>query len=172
MSSSPIRAIVAMVDSSSASVSTTRSLARAKKRCVFRWNASITGSTRAPSCRIRSRAWSSGPGQRKPRRAHWQALVKTNEVSEATGLVVMGRVIGPYGVQGWIKARTFTASPDGLLAYRAWWLATGDSQWREFAVCEACVHADGLVARLEGPNRREEVAHWRCADVGVPRGSV
>jgi 16S rRNA processing protein RimM len=84
----------------------------------------------------------------------------------------MGRVIGPYGVQGWIKARTFTAAPNGLLAYRAWWLATSDDLWREFTVLEARVHADAMVARLEGLNRREEAAPWRGASIGVPRVSL
>jgi 16S rRNA processing protein RimM len=84
----------------------------------------------------------------------------------------MGRVIGPYGVQGWVKARTFTASPDGLLAYRAWWLATDDDRWCEFAVLEARVHANALVARLEGMSRREEVAPWRGAAIGVPKASL
>jgi 16S rRNA processing protein RimM len=84
----------------------------------------------------------------------------------------MGRVIGPYGVQGWIKARTFTAAPNGLLAYRAWWLATSDDRWREFTVLEARVHADAMVARLEGLNRREEAAPWRGASIGVPRVSL
>ena len=84
----------------------------------------------------------------------------------------MGRVIGAYGVQGWIKARTFTASPEGLLAYRAWWLATDDDRWREFAVLEARVQANGLVARLEAMNCREEVAPWRGAAIGVPRSSL
>jgi 16S rRNA processing protein RimM len=84
----------------------------------------------------------------------------------------MGRVIGPYGVQGWIKARTFTASPNGLLAYRAWWLATSDDRWREFAVLEARVHADSMVARLEGLNRSEEVAPWRGASIGVPKAAL
>jgi 16S rRNA processing protein RimM len=84
----------------------------------------------------------------------------------------MGRVIGPYGVQGWIKARTFTAVPNGLLAYRAWWLATSDDRWREFTVLEARVHADAMVARLEGLNRREEAAPWRGASIGVPRVSL
>ena len=84
----------------------------------------------------------------------------------------MGCVMGPYGVQGWIKARTFTASPSGLLAYRAWWLATSDDRWCEFAVLEARVHSDTTVARLEGLNRREDVAPWRGASIGVPRLSL
>lgn len=81
----------------------------------------------------------------------------------------MGRVIAPYGVQGWIKARGFTAVPDGLLAYRAWWLAASDDRWREFTVLEARVHSNTLLARLEGLNQREEAAQWRGAAIGVPR---
>ncbi|MDQ2962746.1 MAG: ribosome maturation factor RimM [Pseudomonadota bacterium] len=84
----------------------------------------------------------------------------------------MGRVIGAYGVQGWIKARTYSASPNGLLAHRSWWLATTDEQWREFAVLEARVHADTLIAGLEGLARREDAALWRGASIGVPRGSL
>jgi 16S rRNA processing protein RimM len=81
----------------------------------------------------------------------------------------MGRVIAPYGVQGWIKARASTALPDGLLAYRTWWLAASDDRWREFPVLDARVHADSLLARLEGLNRREDIAPWRGAAIGVPR---
>ena len=81
----------------------------------------------------------------------------------------MGRVSAPYGVQGWIKVRAYTALPDGLLAYRTWWLATSDNGWQEFAVLEARLHAASMVARLEGLNRREDAALWRGAAVGVPR---
>ena len=81
----------------------------------------------------------------------------------------MGRVTAPYGVQGWIKVRAYTALPDGLLAYRAWWLATKDDGWREFAVLEARVHGAAVVARLEGLGLREEAAQWRGAAVAVPR---
>lgn len=81
----------------------------------------------------------------------------------------MGRLTAPYGVQGWIKVRSYTALPDGLLAYPAWWLATHDDGWREFAVLEARMHAAVVVARLEGLNRREDAALWRGAAIGVPR---
>jgi 16S rRNA processing protein RimM len=84
----------------------------------------------------------------------------------------MGRVTAPYGVQGWIKVRAYTALPDGLIAYRAWWLATKDEQWREFAVLEARVHAAALVARLEGLNQREDAAQWRGAAIGVPKAQL
>jgi 16S rRNA processing protein RimM len=81
----------------------------------------------------------------------------------------MGRVTAPYGVQGWIKVRAYTAQPDGLLAYPAWWLTSSADRWREFAVREARVHGATLVARLDGLDQREEAARWRGADVGVPK---
>ena len=84
----------------------------------------------------------------------------------------MGRVTAPYGVQGWIKVRSYTALPEGLLAYRAWWLATPDEQWREFAVLEARVHGAVVVASLEGLHQREEATLWRGAAIGVPKAAL
>ena len=84
----------------------------------------------------------------------------------------MGRVLAPYGVRGWLKARAFTASPAGLLAYRAWWLTKGDGACREFKVLEARQHSDTVVAQLEGLSEREEVMPWRGSTIAVPRAAL
>ncbi len=84
----------------------------------------------------------------------------------------MGRVLAPYGLRGWLKARTFTASPTGLLAYRAWWLGKDDGVWREFTVLEARQHADTVVAQLDGLSVREQVGAWRGASIAVPRSAL
>ena len=89
-----------------------------------------------------------------------------------SSIVVMGRILAPYGVNGWIKARAFTASPETLIAYRSWWLAGNDGAWRELAVLEARKHAESVLARLEGVNRREEASAWRGASIGVPRSAL
>ena len=83
----------------------------------------------------------------------------------------MGRVLGPYGIKGWLKARPFTASPDTLLDYDRWWLAAqgGQGAWKEFAVVSARIHADTLLVELEGLSDRETSAAWRGALLGVPR---
>jgi 16S rRNA processing protein RimM len=83
----------------------------------------------------------------------------------------MGEVLGAYGVQGWLRIRTFTASPASLLDYRAWWLGT-KAGWRELAVLEGRRHAEGVVVRLEGMQEREDAARWRGADVAVPRAAL
>lgn len=87
-------------------------------------------------------------------------------------IVVMGRVLAPYGVNGWIKARAFTAAPETLTAYRSWWLGRGDGNWRELAVLEARKHGQSVLARLEGVSQREDVSMWQGASIGVPRSAL
>ena len=41
-------------------------------------------------------------------------------------MVVMGHIVGPYGVSGWIKVFPYTEYVDGLADYPVWWLGSGD----------------------------------------------
>ena len=89
-------------------------------------------------------------------------------------MVVMGRVVAPYGVEGWVKVQPFTASRAALLGHRCWWLAAQSDReiWKEFAVLAARVHGDGLVAQLAGLSDREAARCWRGASLGVPREAL
>jgi 16S rRNA processing protein RimM len=89
-------------------------------------------------------------------------------------MVVMARVLGPYGIQGWIKARPYTASIVTLLDYATWWLAPAadEEAWREFKVSTARQHGDTLVASLAGVADREAALEWRGAWVAVPRSAL
>jgi 16S rRNA processing protein RimM len=87
-------------------------------------------------------------------------------------MIVMGRVLAPHGVSGWIKVRPFSASPSALSAYRRWWLALKDGTWREFALVEARPHANTLLAHLDGLRGREDAAAWRGAAIAIPRNAL
>jgi 16S rRNA processing protein RimM len=86
----------------------------------------------------------------------------------------MGRVLAPYGVKGWLKARPFTVSLATLLDYNQWWLAArdGSDAWKAFSVLSARCHADTLLAELEGLPDREAAAAWRGALIGVARATL
>jgi 16S rRNA processing protein RimM len=86
----------------------------------------------------------------------------------------MGRVLAPYGVKGWLKARPFTVSLAALLDYDRWWLAArdGSDAWKAFSVLSARCHADTLLAELEGLADREAAARWRGALIGVARAAL
>jgi 16S rRNA processing protein RimM len=94
--------------------------------------------------------------------------------STAAEVVVMGRILGPYGIKGWLKARPYTASPVTLLDYDRWWLAAegGRAAWKEFSVLSARIHADSLLVEFDGLADRESSAAWRGALVGVPRATL
>ena len=86
----------------------------------------------------------------------------------------MGRVLAPFGIKGWIKARPFSAVPAALLDHELWWLGKDEQgdDWREFRVVNARLHAGTLVAELEGFATRESAMSLRGAWIGVPRAAL
>lgn len=83
-------------------------------------------------------------------------------------LVVMGRIIGPFGIKGWLKLQPFTAAPENLLAYPHWWIGS-DSSWQECRVEQAEVHGTTVAAKLAGCGDRDAAALYRGREVAVPR---
>lgn len=83
-------------------------------------------------------------------------------------IVVMGRIVAPFGIKGWMKVKVFTETPDSLRDYPSWWVATRNG-WQQHEVAEAEFHGKGLVARLEGLIDRTAVEALKGMEVGVPR---
>lgn len=93
-------------------------------------------------------------------------------------MVVMGRVVAPYGILGWLKIQPSTEQVDGLLEYDCWWLGRTEatlkpglkaSPWREFKLEAAKIHADFLVVKLFGVNDRESAMLLKSQHIAVPR---
>lgn len=94
-------------------------------------------------------------------------------VPAADTIVVMGQVLVPFGILGWIKIRPFTALPDALLAYRRWWLKPPGSQsWHEVSQLAGRVHSDTVLAQLAGVDSREAALALRGAEIGLPRAAL
>ncbi|HSN19574.1 MAG TPA: ribosome maturation factor RimM [Usitatibacter sp.] len=83
----------------------------------------------------------------------------------------MGRVVGAFGVQGWIKVKPYTERPDGLAEHASWVVHTADG-WREMAVEGFELHAKGPVARLAGCADRGAAEQLRGAQIAVPRAAL
>jgi 16S rRNA processing protein RimM len=91
---------------------------------------------------------------------------------QAARLVVMGRVVAPYGVKGWVRIEPYSAEPDGLKAYRAWWLGR-NGDWRELKVAECVLqHGASLVARLEGCVERDAALALKGSEIAVEREAL
>jgi 16S rRNA processing protein RimM len=86
-------------------------------------------------------------------------------------LVVMGRIVGPFGVQGWLKVKPFTGEPGGLGGFSRWLVGAGGG-WREMALTEFEVHSKGPVAKLGGCDDREGAEMLRGCDIAVTRAEL
>lgn len=85
-----------------------------------------------------------------------------------SNMVVMGRIVAPYGVFGWLKVVPDTEAFDGLFDYDTWWLGK-DDDWREYQVETAKVHNDVLVVKLAGIDDRDAAFACKGKQVAVPR---
>ena len=80
----------------------------------------------------------------------------------------MGRLVGAFGVKGWVKVKPFTEEADGLGGFGSW-IVAAKGAWREVPVEGFEVHSKGPVAKLAGCDDRAAADALRGADVAVPR---
>lgn len=86
-------------------------------------------------------------------------------------MVVMGRIVAPYGVQGWVKIQPFTETLDSLFDYEHWWINDA-AGWRQGEVEEARVHGKVLVAKFSGCDGRDAAFALRGKDIAVSRDDM
>ena len=86
-------------------------------------------------------------------------------------LVIMERIVAPYGVQGWVKVLPDTEAIDGLLEHDVWQVGK-DNAWQARKLKSGKVHNDVLVVKLEGVNDRDAALTCKGMLVAVPRGSL
>ncbi len=85
--------------------------------------------------------------------------------------VVLGRISGLFGVQGWVKVYSYTEPREAVLEY-GHWLLSGKDGWRQVAVAEGQRHGKGVIARVEGYADRDQAAELVGTEIGVPREAL
>ena len=83
----------------------------------------------------------------------------------------MGRIVGPFGVAGWLKVKFFTERADGLAAFDRW-MVRGAGGWQEMSLEGYEVHSKGPVAKLAGCDDRDAAELLRGGDVAIPRAAL
>lgn len=86
-------------------------------------------------------------------------------------MVVLGRIVGLFGVRGWVKVYSETSPPDNILEYRTWLLRDGD-QLVAHKLEQGQAHGKGVVARLAGCNDRDQAALLVGRTIEVPRSEL
>lgn len=95
--------------------------------------------------------------------------------SSGQHFVILGKIVGAYGVQGWVRVHPFADDPHAWGALPAWWLgqeASPPESWREFPVTRSRVHLGAVVAQLDGIADRNAAEALKGTLVGVPRAAL
>lgn len=87
-----------------------------------------------------------------------------------SGGVEVGEIVGAFGVQGWVKIRSYTDPPANILKYKPWTLESTDSPFG-VKVIEGRPQGGSVVARLEGVADRDQAIGLKGARIVVPRES-
>jgi 16S rRNA processing protein RimM len=98
----------------------------------------------------------------------WGLIVTVVRPGPEDAPIIVGRVAGPYGVQGWLRVVSYTERPDKLIEYTPWYLRRGNA-WLATGIVEAKRHSKGLVVRLPGYEDRDSAAELAGTDIGIYR---
>ncbi|GAB4397450.1 MAG: ribosome maturation factor RimM [Rhodoferax sp.] len=89
--------------------------------------------------------------------------------------VEVGRILEPWGVQGWCKVRPYSPEPEVLLCARRWYLLPPETGPRSFEegvlarVRQVKWHASHLVAAFHDIDGRDAALGLKGARIFVPR---
>ena len=85
--------------------------------------------------------------------------------------MVLGRIAGPFGVQGWLKVSSYTDPPDNILDYEVWQIG-GPGKWSPVRLEEGRLTGKGVQVKLEGVESPEDARTWVGREIGVWRSEL
>ena len=91
-------------------------------------------------------------------------------------MIVMGRIVAPFGVQGWVKIHPFSDDPLSWKRMPQWWLNPDDNApdatWQARALRGCRQHGKGLVAAFEGITDRTAAETLQGHYIAAPREAM
>jgi len=90
---------------------------------------------------------------------------------KAAPWVVLGRINGLYGVQGWVKVFSHTEPRENILAYKTWYLKQG-ADWQPCKLLAGRRQGKTIVAHLQGVADRDQAAALIDTEIAVRRDQL
>lgn len=89
-------------------------------------------------------------------------------------MIVLGRIVGPYGLQGWVRLHPFGDDAESLGRMRRWWLGADDcgDAWHVHALEQLKPHGQGWVVKFAGIDGRDAAEAIDGMYVAAPRSAL
>ena len=88
---------------------------------------------------------------------------------ELEEIVVMGKVLVPYGVNGWVKVYSFTEKLESFLTYKKLYLSKDQKNWLEIKIKEIKLHGKTIIAKFSEIADRTQAETYKNYLIGVPK---
>jgi 16S rRNA processing protein RimM len=85
---------------------------------------------------------------------------------------MMARIVGPHGIRGWLRVRSYADPPESLLELRDWQLRLPGGSIQERRLRDASWDGRWLRVALEGVDDRDAAEALRDAELTLPRASL
>ncbi len=69
-------------------------------------------------------------------------------------VVIMGKIVGPHGIQGWLKVHPFTEEIATLSEYPQWLVSEDEKHWASYKVEKTIIKDKTLLVKLSGIDDR------------------
>jgi 16S rRNA processing protein RimM len=96
------------------------------------------------------------------------------EVAEEDGggrLIIVGRIMAPYGIRGWVKVFSETEPRENIVGYSPWWIRSA-GKWERRQLAAGRPHGKGMIAHLSGCEDRDAAAALSGAEIAVQRSQL
>jgi len=93
----------------------------------------------------------------------------------AETVVVLGKIVGAYGVKGWVRIHPFADDPLSWRKIDRWVFKTDKdvaAEWRPAVLKQIKVHSDGLIASFDGVDDRNASEALIGQLIGAPREAM
>ena len=88
-------------------------------------------------------------------------------------MIVLGRILTPYGVKGWLRVHPFGDDPQSWRKMSTWWLSVdpeaATTDWIAYELDALKLHGDGVVVKLVGVDDRAGAEAMQGRYVGAHR---
>lgn len=88
----------------------------------------------------------------------------------ASDKVILGRITGVYGVQGWLKVFSYTDPMESIVDYSPWYIRAANrskSPWTEVKLSAGKRHAKTVVVKLENCNDRDQAMTYIGSEIAI-----
>jgi 16S rRNA processing protein RimM len=82
--------------------------------------------------------------------------------------VVVGKLMSPFGVKGWLKLYSHTQPVENIATYEPLWMKQGD-RWQPISLEHVQRHGKGLVVKIKGCETRDQTPAYIGCDLAIKR---